>query len=102
MKKYKLLINKFAKDDIENSVEYYNEQQQGLGNEFLLEVKSVILRIENNPYQFPKVEKKARKANVSRFPFAVFFVVEGDFISVFSIFHLSRNPNIWKNKINNK
>lgn len=99
MKKYKLFVNKFAEDDLENSAEYYNEQQQGLGNEFLLEVKAVILRIEDNPYQFPKIEKEARKASVNRFPFAVFFVVEDDLISVFSIFHFSRNPNIWKNRI---
>ncbi|PID89506.1 MAG: plasmid stabilization protein [Bacteroidia bacterium] len=99
MKKYKLFLNKFAEKDLKNSIEYYNEQQQGLDNEFLLEVKAVILRIENNPYQFPKIEKEARKASVNRFPFAVFFVVKEDLISVFSIFHFSRNPNIWKNRI---
>lgn len=90
MKNYKLFVNKFAEEDLENSTEYYNKQQQGLGNEFLLKVKEVILRIEDNPYQFPKIEKEARQANINRFPFAVFFVVEKNLINVFSIFHFSR------------
>ncbi len=61
MKKYKLFINKFAEKDLENSSKYYNEQQEGLGNAFLLEIKAVIFRIENNPYQFPKIEKEANR-----------------------------------------
>ena len=70
MKKYKLFVNKFAEEDLENSKDFYNNQRQGLVNEFLLELKKVILRIENNPYQFPKIEKEARKASLNKFPFA--------------------------------
>ena len=67
-----------------------------------MEVKEIILRIENNPYQFPKIEKEARKASLKRFPFAVLFVVENNLINVFSIFHFSRNPSVWKKRIDNK
>lgn len=80
----------------------YDTQQQGLGNIFLYEVKESILRIKNNPYQLPKIEKEARKASLKRFPFAVFFIVKDNLINVFSIFHFSRNPNVWKKRIDLK
>ncbi len=99
MIKFQLFINRFAENDLENSINYYEEQKYGLGNKFLLELKETIKRIEGNPYQFPKIERKARKANLTKFPFAILFVVDGALINVFSIFHLSRNPNIWKDRM---
>ncbi len=99
MKKYTLFINKFAEEDLENSKKYYDNQQQGLGSDFLLEIKEVVLRIEKNPYQFSVIDKKARKVSLKRFPFAIFFVVEDNLINVFSIFHFSRNPDVWRKRI---
>lgn len=101
MSKFQLFINKFAEKDLENSKKYYNEQSEELGTVFLLDLKATIKRIEQNPFQFPKIEKEARKANLDKFPFSVFFVVDNLLISIFSIFHTSRNPKIWENRIAN-
>jgi len=46
MKNYKLIINCFAEDDLISSVKWYDEQREGLGIEFLSEVKRTIKRIE--------------------------------------------------------
>ena len=91
MKRYKLIINKFAEDDLENSMKYYQERSVGLGTEFMLEVKETLKKIEENPYLFQKIEKEARKANVERFPFAILYIVKDMIINVFSVFHFSRN-----------
>ncbi len=99
MKKFRLFINKFAEKDLEDSKKYYDEQREGLGTEFLLEVKETITKIEENPYQFQKVEKEARKASINRFPFGIFYIVKDLIINVFSIFHFSRNPETWKKRI---
>ncbi len=47
---YRLILNKFAETDIDISVNYYEEQKEGLGNDFLFELKDTIIRIKNNPY----------------------------------------------------
>jgi len=64
MKHYKLLINSFAERDIVSSKHYYDAQKEGLGDEFLLELKRTIKSIENNPYLYPKIIKSARKASL--------------------------------------
>ncbi len=99
MKKFSLKINPFAEEDLEESFEYYENQQSGLGEEFLVEVKTTLNRITENPKQFPKNKDGARKALTKRFPFAIFFYVKDIVINVFAIFHSSRNPKGWKNRI---
>jgi len=102
MKKFKLLINPFAEKDIEDAKNYYDEQKEGLGEEFVQEVKKTVKRIKKNPFQFPKEKKEARKVRVDRFPFGIFFIEKDLIINVFSVFHFSRNPKTWENRIDKK
>ena len=100
MGQFKIFFNKFAENDLEVSKEFYKKQKDGSINKFLVELKRIIKRIEENPFQFPKIEEEARKANLNKFPFAVLFVVKDEIINIFSIFHFSRNPKIWKKEYN--
>lgn len=99
MNNYSLFINKFAENDLTISISFYEEISNELKKDFLFELKNIFLRIKDNPYQFPIIKKKARKANLSKFPFAVFFIVDNNVINVFSIFHFSRNPKVWKKRL---
>jgi len=98
MKTYDLIINPFAELDLQVSHEWYDLQKEGFGDEFIAEVDKTIIRIQQNPYQFSKVKKLARMAVVKRFPFGVFYIIKGNIINVFAIFHFSRNPMIWKKR----
>ena len=64
-------------------------------------MNTVILRITENPFQFPKERKYIRKATLSQFPYLVFFYVNDDLINVFAVFHSSRNPIIWRKRFKN-
>jgi len=98
MKIYKLIINPFAEEDLVNSKQYFDEQREGLGNEFVSEVKKTAKRIEQNPNQFPKQNAQIHKANVDRFPFSIFFYIKDLIINVFAVFHTSRNPTTIKQR----
>jgi len=100
MKNYELIINCFAEDDLISSVKWYDEQREGLGIEFLSEVKRTIKRIEQNPEQFPKYKPQIRKAIVDRFPFTIFFYIEDEVVNVFAIYHFSRNPKVIDRRYN--
>lgn len=50
---YKLIINPFAEEDLVSSNNWYEEQKEGLGKEFILEIKKTIIKIQQNPEQFP-------------------------------------------------
>ena len=95
---YRLIINSFAELDLKLAKEWYDLQQNKLGEEFILEVEEVFIRIEKSPKQFPKALKNIRKAVVHRFPFSIYFSLIGEKIIVFAVFHNSRNPIIWKKR----
>jgi hypothetical protein len=79
--------------------EWYEIQQENLGNEFLEETEQILIQITKNPFQFPKSQKTIRKAVMKRFPFSIFFTMHKNLVIVFAIFHNSRNPIVWKNRL---
>ena len=98
MNTFNLIVSPFAEVDLKVAFEWYNLQKENLGNEFISEVDFTIKRIKINPLQFPIKQKDIRKAVLKRFPFTIYFVVNEKLITVFAIFHNSRNPVIWKKR----
>ena len=87
-----------ARKEFIEASQWYEDQREGLGEEFLAEVRRTLERIEDNPRRFPKVFKDMRRALVRRFPYQVLFVASGDLVSIFAVFHSARNPEIWKHR----
>lgn len=94
----KLKISPFAELDLQESIEFYNEQRENLGKEFYETITTAFEGIKNNPGQFPKEYQEMRKVSIKRFPFVVFFEVKGDNCYILGIFHSSRNPKIMKTR----
>ena len=97
-KKYKLRINHFAQEDIQQTIDFNDITQSGLGEEFWLELKQKLLVIEQNPKQFPEITDFIKKAVLKRFPFNVFFVEKDNIINVFAVIHFSRSSKVWENR----
>jgi len=51
-----------------------------------------------NPQQFPAVFKNVRRALLCRFPYMLFFTIEGDTLLVIACFHASRDPRLWQQR----
>jgi plasmid stabilization system protein ParE len=80
-----------AKADIEREARWYEAQRPGLGSDFVTEVKRVIGLIATNPFRYSLRFGNWRRANLRRFPHAVFFqVIEGHPI-VFAVLHAKRD-----------
>jgi toxin ParE1/3/4 len=97
-----LIIQPEAEEDIAEAFGWYEARLSGLGSEFLLVLDAVFNSILRDPNIYPQVHKQVRRALARRFPFAVFFLVEKTRVVVLSIFHVKRNPRIWKKRTSNK
>ena len=97
--KYQLKFTEDAKEDIKEASIWYNKKQMNLGKEFLNNVEHSILSLKQNPSQFAVIYKNARKAMINRFPYTILHVIKKEIIIIFAVFHKSRNPKIWKNRI---
>jgi len=94
-----ILLQREAKNDLEDATFWYEDQIPGLGKEFIGDVIATFDRIEENPESFPVVYKQLRRALVHRFPFCVFFAVDDDRILVVAVLHGSRDPNRWQSRV---
>lgn len=88
--------------ELVSSLEWYTEQQDGLAAELMDAIRRTIREVASSPYRFPVIHLGARRAQVNRFPFGVFFIVLDDTVHVFAICHLQRNPNHWQRHIPRK
>ena len=87
-----------AEADLYEAALWYQQQQRGLGNDFLDEVYKSLQFIQQHPLAYPIVHRDTRRALTNRFPFGIFYRVEHEFIVVFAIMHASRHPRSWQNR----
>lgn len=87
----------FVKEDILESVNWYNQAQKGLGLRFLKEVKEKINYIAENPENIQVRYQDVQIAVVKTFPFTVHFrfLKEENTLWILGVFHTSINPDKW-------
>jgi len=48
---------------------------------------------------YAQLYREARRVLVRRFPFAVYFVDDGEFLEVFAILHQQHEPAAWQTRV---
>jgi plasmid stabilization system protein ParE len=93
--KWCVSIRLAAETDVAEAREWYESQRAGLGDEFLASVAQALMRLEESPEQFPVYYKDFRRVLTERFPYKVFFRVEGEAVIVFRVLHAARD-HTWR------
>lgn len=93
-----LAVRPEAEIDALEAASWYDGEREGLGTEFLVELRTTFARIEEGPLRFPLVFREFRRAILHRFPFGVFFIVEAEVATVLAITHLHRHPSVWQTR----
>lgn len=91
-----LVVEPEAEDDIQEIRRWYERQRPGLGGEFLSCVEAFLAQIQRMPELFPVVDEGSRRGRIRRFPYAVYYEVESDQITIQSVWHLRRAPGSWR------
>ena len=94
-----LIIAPEAQKDLEEAYGWYEDRRPGLGEEFLGCVDARIQAIRRIPELYPKIYEKYRRSLVRRFPYTIFYEYANGKVYVYSIFHTSRNPEKWRNRL---
>ena len=95
----KLIIAPEASQDIDEAYGWYECQRAGLGEEFLNCVDACVQAICRMPEMHSKVYEDYRRGLVRRFPYAIFYEYAGDTVTVYCIFHTSRDPAKWRQRL---
>ena len=89
--KWRVYIREAAQTDILKTSDWYEDQRDGLGDEFLVCLADALSRLEADPEQFPSYHRGFRRVLTERFPYRLFFRIEQDAVIVFRILHVARN-----------
>ena len=98
--RFQLKIDTDALNDIQETFELYETQLKGLGLRYKTQAKKQINSLKKDPYLFSIKYNEIRCRKIEKFPFLIHYLINENTktVTVFAVFHTSRNPEIW-NKI---
>lgn len=92
---YKLLLTPLAERDLEETLQWYNSQQENLGSKFIDTVEDYLIRILQYPKSYPIKSNSNREAYIKRFPYVIIYGVKDSTkeIIVYRVFNTYQNPD---------
>lgn len=94
-----LILAPEAEQDVAEAYAWYEDRRIGLGEEFLSSIDATMEAIRRTPEMYALIHECYRRALVRRFPYAIFYEhVEGTII-VYGVFHTSRDPGKWRQRL---
>ncbi len=99
MKGYAIEAEPAVEADVEAAFDWYEVEEPGLGFEFLAELRAAYQRILDIPLGYQELRSGIRRALTRRFPYAVYFSIEGKTIVVIAVLHTARDPAEWQRRI---
>jgi mRNA-degrading endonuclease RelE of RelBE toxin-antitoxin system len=93
---YNLIITPSASLDVAEACVYYEGVQSGLSNRFLSELLKAYNKLSENPQHYSFIASKRknnlRDIGIRNFPYLVVFEIDGNTVTVYSVFHTRRKP----------
>ena len=91
-------------NDLVQAVDWYNDRQIGLGERFFLKVREQTSKLSTSALLYAVRYDDVRCMRIEKFPYLVHYRLNKQTLTVKveALFHTSRDPKIWKNKIRGK
>ncbi|NOX28419.1 MAG: type II toxin-antitoxin system RelE/ParE family toxin [Gammaproteobacteria bacterium] len=89
-----------AQVELDDAMEFYQNERHGLGQIFLQEILNVLERIANFPQAWHPLSDNTRRCQTRRFPYGVIYSVFQDEVLIIAVSHLHRKPNHWQDRLN--
>jgi plasmid stabilization system protein ParE len=87
---WRVIIRPNAEADLQEARSWYESQRAGLGEELLDEICRAVRLLAADPERRPFYYRDFRRLLTRRFPYKLFYRVEGDRVVVFRILHAKR------------
>jgi toxin ParE1/3/4 len=96
---YTTVIDPRAMQDIQKAIDYYEEQDVGLGEQFEDSLNQYLLTLEKNPFYQVRYDN-VHCLPLKKYPYMIHFTIdeEKQLVTVRAVFNTSRDPGIWKER----
>jgi plasmid stabilization system protein ParE len=85
-----------AREDLDEIVDYYNLEVEGLGYRFSDQLEQILDHMQTFPESYVSLGGRVRRAAMRDFPYNIHYANYPDEIIVASIAHQHRHPDHWK------
>jgi len=96
---HRLVVQPAARIDLAEASDWYDENRDGLGGEFIRAFEAASAAIVRNPFQYQIVYGKARRAPLRRFQYGLIYTVSDNEVLVVACVHGRRDPRRWQERI---
>ena len=96
MSEFHVVLAPAAENDVADAFGWYKQRNATAADAFRTEVFAVLDRLAEAPLSYPPDDDGNRKRVIKRFPFSVWFEVQGDTVTVLAIAHHRRRPGYWR------
>lgn len=96
---FRLLVREEAEADIEAAFNWYEDQEPGLGAEFIRSPDEALESVARQPEAYQVIYRNARRALLRRFPYAVFHLLQDETVEVIACMHFRRHPKRWRTRV---
>jgi toxin ParE1/3/4 len=91
-----LITHPEAQAELEAAADWYEQQEEGLGTEFLTAIEKALEAIQRSPKVFsPFKNTSIRKHVLRRFPYVIFYQELRENLWILAFAHGKRKPGYW-------
>jgi plasmid stabilization system protein ParE len=87
-----------AATDASLARDWYDAQSAGLGDSFVASLERTVDLVATLPEAFPEIAAGLRRALLARFPYALYFRLDGSIIDVIACLHTRQSPGRWRSR----
>jgi len=87
-----------AQIELDEAIEYYNHETDGLGYQFFDEVLNSLKLIGDFPQAWHPCSKGTRRCQTRRFPYGIIYQERNNEILIVAVANLHRKPDYWKTR----
>ena len=90
-----------AQTEYFEAIQYYEQEVEGLGARFILDIENTIGRILAFPETWGRLTVNTRRALLEVFPYGIIYHFDGTEIYILAVMHLKRTPGYWTKRLQN-
>ncbi|MEM9833878.1 MAG: type II toxin-antitoxin system RelE/ParE family toxin [Bacteroidota bacterium] len=98
---YQIKVTQLAEDELDEAMEWYEEEKSGLGVAFLNHFFNRVAYLTESPYLYQEVYKTYRRVLMKKYPYAIYYQIDEQKqeVVVLAIWHTSKNLERLKNRL---
>ncbi len=85
--------------EVEEAYRRYEQQQVGLGEDFLVALEEVYQQLQKTPEAHQVIYREVRRALPRRFQYGVYYRSHADRVEVIAVQHSRRDPARWQARV---